>query len=125
MSGNQVFLGSFPTESQAWIATRKASGEASVEMPRSKQEAQLMDVKAMSMATLIDAHERQYDSEVHTFSLHDWTVAKINHDCCLRDKRALQEEGRVSRVVAPKESRKSKRKGLPRRYDVQAHSFVK
>ncbi|KAI2500021.1 hypothetical protein MHU86_14476 [Fragilaria crotonensis] len=67
MNGNQVFLGSFPTESQAWLATRKAR-EANVEVPNTLLEAQQADIQGVSMETIIDAYEAHYDPTVNGFS---------------------------------------------------------
>ena len=120
MNGNPVFLGSFPTESQAWLATRKARGE-NVEMPKTFVDAQHLDLQAVSMEAVIDAYESQYDPAVHTFSLHSWTLAKINYYCYMREK--LSAETRTcQKGTAPKyerrsakADRKSKRKGHPRK----------
>jgi hypothetical protein len=121
MNGNQVFLGSFPTESQAWLATRKAKGEASVEVPKTLLEAQQADIQGVSMETIIDAYEAHYDPAVHGFSLHNWTVAKINHYCYMRDKLRSEIEARHKKPeqgavrLPPQVERKSKRKGQPRK----------
>ena len=121
MNGNQVFLGSFRTESQAWIATRKANGENNLEMPKTLFEAQQEDLLAVPMESIIDAYETYYDPAVHAFSLHNWTLAKINHYCSSRDKRLLETEScaktqpRSPVAVMPMIERGRKHKGHPRR----------
>jgi Tfp pilus assembly protein FimT len=122
MNGNQVFLGSFPTESQAWLATRKAAGEEHVDMPTNRLDAQHVDLQAVSMEAIIDAYETQYDPAVHTFSLHNWTLTKINHHCYMREKQRVNNDKRgqantTTQRAVPKQAkdRKGKRKGLPRK----------
>lgn len=121
MNGNQVFLGSFPTESQAWLAIRKSKGEANVEVPQTLLEAQHADIQGVSMETIIDAYEAHYDPAIHTFSLHNWTVAKINHYCYMREKLRSEVEARQKKPEQgsvqpqPRVERKSKRKGRPRK----------
>jgi hypothetical protein len=121
MNGNPVFLGSFPTESQAWLATRKARGEANVEVPKTLLDAQHVDLQAVSMEAVIDAYESQYDPAIHTFSLHSWTLAKINFYCYMREKQNSENPAKQN-CTAPnnerrkaKPERKSKRKGYPRK----------
>jgi hypothetical protein len=121
MNGNPVFLGAFPTESQAWIATRKARGEANVEMPKTLLDAQHLDLQAVSMEAVIDAYESQYDPAVHTFSLHSWTLAKINYYCYMREKQNAENHANQKNVPPKhgprnvKTDRKNKRKGHPRK----------
>ena len=103
MNGNPVFLGSFPTESQAWLATRKARGEANVEVPKTLLDAQHVDLQAVSMEAVIDAYESQYDPAIHTFSLHSWTLAKINYYCYMREKQNSENHANQKNSTAPQQ----------------------
>jgi len=118
MNGNQVFLGSFPTESQAYIATRKATGDQSAVMPKTALDAHHCDLEAVSMESIIDAYEAQYDPTVHTFYLHKWAIGKINHHFYVMEKRAREEPSSQqpkTQSTLKKLERKSKRKGVPKR----------
>jgi len=117
MNGNQVFLGHFPTESQAWIATRKALGEENLSLTETEQGARYDDLHAVSLEHVIDAYENKCDHEEHNFSLHDWTIQKVKHIGYLKTKTEYnQQRGdgfQQPSVQTNIKRRKSKRKGLP------------
>mmetsp|Transcript_15927 Transcript_15927/g.23430 ORF Transcript_15927/g.23430 Transcript_15927/m.23430 type:complete len:460 (-) Transcript_15927:829-2208(-) len=112
MNGNQVFLGYFPTESQAWIATRKALGEEDLILPETEHDARYDDLQAVSLENIIDAYETHSDPEVQSFSLHDWTVEKVKHIGYLKTKCEYNQQ--QSKGIEPSTTkRKRKRKEFP------------
>jgi hypothetical protein len=90
-------------------------------MPVTPLDAQHTDLQAVSMESIIDAYESQYDAGVHTFSLHDWVLGKIHHHCYLKEKTNDSDaqrsaESAIAALQQVHKERKSKRKGHPRRY---------
>jgi hypothetical protein len=123
MNGNQVFLGSFPTESQARLAIKKAKGESDVEIPQTLNEAFQVNLQSVSMEAIIDAFEANYDPAVHNFSLHNWTLAKINHYCSQQDNKGARPPLQNDFIhIQLNSHRVSKRKGIPRRIQRDIYS---
>mmetsp|Transcript_12418 Transcript_12418/g.28745 ORF Transcript_12418/g.28745 Transcript_12418/m.28745 type:complete len:150 (-) Transcript_12418:771-1220(-) len=136
-NGNDVFLGSFPTQTQAWIATRKAVGENIPEIP-DLESAQVADLQAVSMEEIIDTYEANHNPAIHNFSLHEWTLGTINHYCyqrALKEKEKQQKEDKQegpTEEIRPDESgkesaavNKGKRKQTqPRKVDQATKQYI-
>uniref|UniRef100_A0A7S2UET3 Uncharacterized protein n=1 Tax=Attheya septentrionalis TaxID=420275 RepID=A0A7S2UET3_9STRA len=97
MGGNDVFLGLFPTQTQAFDAIQLALRD---DTPGRKQDvllrttkkqhagggtiAHLKDMEAVSIESLIHARE-QHSQPTEKFSLHEWTMQLIRHKTYLEE----------------------------------------
>lgn len=127
VGGNEVFLGTFPTQHQAYQATRIASGE-NVEMETDSKKARLNDLQAVPIESVIDAKEKQYNPAVHDFSIHDYSLQQIRYDDYLSRTGMGAEEnvengGSEDADIAQPPKRK-KRKGAPRKVDLEKHCYI-
>lgn len=120
LGGNELFLGKFPTQTQAYQATRVAAGE-DIQIETDVRKAQLKDLHSVPIEAAISAVENDYDPSVHSFSLHRHTMDKIRYEAYQTTLKAQQEskdgdsasQKQPKAVTAP--PRKSKRKGTPRK----------
>ena len=130
LGGNEIFLGLFPTQTQAYQATRVAAGE-DIQIETDLRKAQLADLLAVPIEAIIDAKEKQYVPAIHDFSIHEYSLQQIRHEAYLTQLEAQQraEKGDSDRqassvsVIAPP-PRKNKRKGTPRKVDLGKKCFV-
>ena len=67
MNGNHVFLGSFPTELQAWVANRKWTGETDVDMPKMTIDLDTKQTWRLSLwkRLLTCMYKNQFNPETH------------------------------------------------------------
>jgi len=93
-SGNYMFLGNFPTQTQAHQALIKATGGSDTSVETDLDKAMCMDLVSIPMEDIISAFEEQYNPLTHSFSIHKWTLDKVSHYCYLREKERY--EGRSS-----------------------------
>jgi hypothetical protein len=121
-NGSEIFLGAFPTQTQAYQATRIAMGVDDGHIERDVNKARMLDMQATSMEAVVDAFEKQYVPSIHAFSLHNYTIQRLNHYCYLEEMKEFTEQqaGKSAspekKAPAPQEERKSKRKqGQPQR----------
>lgn len=71
MGGNDVFLGSFPTQTQAYESTRLTEGQ---EIEVDNVTSRAADLHAVPVETIIDAVEKHWNPAIHTFTVHNWSV---------------------------------------------------
>lgn len=128
-SGNSLFLGSFPTQTQAYQATRIAAGE-DVEIETDLRAARLEDLRAVPIEAVVQAQEEQYKPSIHDFSLHHYSLDQIRYETYQVQQRAegANSSEMQSKVVADKNAadppRKNKRKGKPRKVDMAKRCYV-
>uniref|UniRef100_A0A7S1YIX4 Uncharacterized protein n=1 Tax=Grammatophora oceanica TaxID=210454 RepID=A0A7S1YIX4_9STRA len=89
-SCGELFVGTFPTQTQALQASRAAM-QVSDEVERDVEKARRIDLKGITIDHVIAAFETQYIPSEHSFSLHRWTLEKANHDQYLRDLKRYEE----------------------------------
>lgn len=124
LGGNELFLGSFPTQTQAYQATRIAAGE-DVEIETDLRKARLADLRAVPIEAVISATEKNCDPTVHDFSLHHYTMDQIRYEAYRSELEAKEQaensfsEGKMESIGAapPSQSPRKKRKGTPRKVD--------
>lgn len=81
------------------------------------------DLEAVPMEEIIDTYESGYNPSLHAFSLHNWTLEKINHFCYQQDLVKESEEPQKKR--AKTDGSKSKRKQTnPRRVDLVKKKYI-
>lgn len=131
LNGNDVFLGSFSSQTKAWVATRKAVGLRNDD--GGVEQGQNADLEAVSMEDIIDTYESKYNAALHTFSLHRWTQEKLNHHYYeqglskLDEEEEGQEDNKKPRIqlLTSFSSRGKKRKqSQPRRVDPANKKYV-
>jgi len=131
LGGNELFLGTFPTQTQAYQATRIAAGE-DVKMETDERTARLKDLHAVPIEAVIETKEKHYKPEVHEFSLHDYSLQKIRYEAYRIQMEGQQQdetndsesqtEMQAESIVAV--SSKKKRKGAPRKVDLEKHCYI-
>jgi hypothetical protein len=113
VNGNAMLLGRFPTQTQAHQAMLRATQTSSRELAAVEtdiEQANRMDLLAIPMENIIMAYEEQYNPSVHSFSLHKWTLEKVNHYCYLREKEKFEGNVAIAKKSDPVLPRKNKRK---------------
>jgi hypothetical protein len=132
LGANDVFLGSFPTQTQAYQATRLAAGE-DIKMETDLQKARLADLAALPLESIVNAMEKQWNPKTNKpFSLHDWSLQKIRHAVyieAVRKSEAVSDRDHASTMqVHSKENSgqkaRTKRKGIPRRVDLVTCTYI-
>jgi hypothetical protein len=133
LGGNERFLGSFPTQTQAYQATRIAAGE-NIQIETDLRKAQLADLLAVPIAAIIDAFEKEYVPSIHEISIHDHSLQRIRHEAYCSQLEAQQraekgdskrqEDFSVSVAAPPPRPRKNKWKGTPRKVDLVRQCFI-
>lgn len=128
LGANELFLGKFPTQLQAYQATRSAVGE-DVEFETDVAKANLADLQAVPVEAVIEAREKHYDPYVHEFSIHEYALQQIRHEAGLiRLMESQTQEGNgvpeapVEPVEVPRPTKK--RKGTPRKVDLIKHCYI-
>ena len=101
VNGNFMLLGRFPTQTQAHQAMLRATTQTSSSSSSHEaagtmlvetndlEQAKCMDLLAIPMENIIMAYEEHYNPSVHSFSMHKFTLEKVNHYCYLREKGKL------------------------------------
>ncbi len=108
VGGNDLFLGSFPTQAHAIASSAIALAKdatdsdddsssekmpavvdeesSSAAFPRDEMEGQIADLNATRLEDAICALEKKNNKQ-GTFSLHDWTMQSIRYQAALKEKR--------------------------------------
>ena len=129
LGGNEVLLGTFPTQHHAYQATRIASGE-NVEMETDLRKARLKDLQAVPIEAVTEAKEKQYNPAIHDFSMHDYSLQQIRYDDYLSRTGMGGEENvenggsEAASDNASQPPRGKKRKGAPRKVDLEKHCYI-
>jgi hypothetical protein len=120
LGGNELFLGSFPTQTQAYQATRIAVDKGT-EIEANIAEARLEDLRSVPIEAVIEAREQKYDTNVHEFSIHEYALQQIRYEAGLVRLGVLSIPAQQKEASRP---RKKKRKGTPRKVDLDNHCYI-
>jgi hypothetical protein len=120
LGGNELFLGSFPTQTQAYQATRIAVDKGT-EIEANIAEARLEDLRSVPIEAVIEAREQKYDTNVHEFSIHEYALQQIRYEAGLVRLGVLSIPAQQKEASRP---RKKKRKGTPRKVDLNNHCYI-
>lgn len=153
VNGNDVFIGSFPTQTQALLVRKFAQEEylrktkmykmspdqknnihadayadADIELIQNEDKARGMDVKTIDLETCISTLEKKWNPE-NNFSMHDWTMQCILHDDYLFEKEhgeALYEKRKIMMQTqnTKTETMKKRKSDRPRKVDCKKMCYV-
>jgi hypothetical protein len=135
LGANDVFLGKFPTQTQAYQATRLAAGE-NINMETDLRKARLADLQALPLEAIIEATEKQRNPKnKNSFSIHDWSLQNIRRAAYLESINQSEtgsEAASVPNVASTRQmntvdntgqNARNKRKGVPRKVDLDSHTY--
>lgn len=148
MGGNEIILGTFPTQTQAYQASRIAASASGHEddmvqpMETNLRNAQLADLQAISIDSVIAVVEKEYDPIIQKFCLHEWAMQLIRRRAYLQRVEEKQDLAYTTRtrneaddifndmacasgdVKAAGRPRKNKHKNVPRKIDRASMRFI-
>jgi hypothetical protein len=135
LGGNDVFLGKFPTQTQAYQATRLATGE-NTNMETDLRKARLADLQALPLEAIIEATEKQRNPKnKNSFSIHEWSLQHIRRAAYLESINQsetgfeaasdpdIASTRQMHSVDNTGQKPRNKRKGVPRKVDLVTHTY--